>query len=43
VAAKNDGARPDAGLIRVARRVYNQRGVVVQEGETDHVVGRRPV
>ena len=42
VAAKKDGERPDAGLITVERRVVNQRGEVVQEGETDHVVGRRP-
>jgi acyl dehydratase len=42
VAAKKDGERPDAGLITVERRVFNQRGEVVQEGETDHVVGRRP-
>jgi hypothetical protein len=26
----------------VERRVVNQRGEVVQEGETDHLVGRRP-
>ena len=43
VAAKKDGERSDAGLITVERRVVNQRGEVVQEGETDHVVGRRPV
>jgi acyl dehydratase len=42
VAAKKEGERTDAGVITVERRVLNQRGEVVQEGETDHVVGRRP-
>ncbi|HEX9479757.1 MAG TPA: MaoC/PaaZ C-terminal domain-containing protein [Methylomirabilota bacterium] len=43
VAAKKEGERTDAGVITVERRVLNQRGEVVQEGETDHVVGRRPI
>ena len=42
VAAKKDGEQAGAGVVTVERRVLNQRGEVVQEGETDHVVGRRP-
>jgi hypothetical protein len=29
-------------VVTVERRVINQRGEVVQEGETDHAVARRP-
>lgn len=42
VTAKKDGEQPGWGVITVERRVVNQRGEVVQEGETDHAVGRRP-
>jgi 3-hydroxybutyryl-CoA dehydratase len=42
VTAKRDGEQPGWGVVTVARRVVNQRGEVVQEGETDHLVGRRP-
>jgi acyl dehydratase len=42
VTAKRDGEQPGWGVVSVARRVVNQRGEVVQEGETDHLVGRRP-
>ena len=42
VAAKKDGEQPAAGVVTVERRVVNQRGEVVQEGETEHVVDRRP-
>jgi acyl dehydratase len=42
VSAKRDGEQPGWGVVTVARRVVNQRGEVVQEGETDHLVGRRP-
>ena len=28
--------------VTVERRVVNQRGEIVQEGETEHVVARRP-
>ena len=42
VSAKKDGEQPRVGLITLERRVVNQRGEVVQEGETDHLVGRRP-
>jgi acyl dehydratase len=42
VTAKRDGEQPGWGVVTVARRVVNQRGEVVQEGDTDHLVGRRP-
>jgi len=42
VAAKEDGEQAGVGVVTVERRVINQRGEVVQEGETDHVVARRP-
>jgi acyl dehydratase len=42
VAAKHDGDQPGWGVVTVVRRVVNQRGEVVQEGETDQLVGRRP-
>ena len=42
VTAKKDGEPAAAGVVTVERRVMNQRGEVVQEGETDHVVARRP-
>jgi acyl dehydratase len=42
VTAKKEGDKPDRGLITLERRVLNQRGEVVQEGETDVMVERRP-
>lgn len=42
VTGKSDGEQAGWGVVTVARRVVNQRGEVVQEGETDHLVGRRP-
>jgi acyl dehydratase len=42
VTAKKDGDGRTAGVVTVERRVINQRGEVVQEGETDHAVARRP-
>ena len=42
VAAKRDGEQAGWGVVTVARRIVNQRGEVVQEGETDQLVGRRP-
>jgi len=42
IAAKHDGEKPESGLITMQRRVLNQHGEVVQEGETEHLVGRRP-
>ena len=42
VTGKRDGELAGWGVVTVARRVVNQRDEVVQEGETDHLVGRRP-
>jgi acyl dehydratase len=42
VIAKKETAKPDRGLITLERRVLNQRSEVVQEGETDLIVERRP-
>ena len=41
VAAKKDGPGPGRGTVTMARTVLNQRGEVVQEGETQHAVERR--
>ena len=41
VSAKDDGDKPDRGLITLQRTVVNQRGEVVQEGETDLLVEKR--
>ena len=41
IAAKTDGPDEGRGLVTVERRLLNQRGEVVQEGETEHVVERR--
>jgi len=35
------GAEPGEQLVTVERQVMNQRGEVVQEGETEHVLGSR--
>jgi acyl dehydratase len=42
VTAKRDTEKPDRGLVTVERRVLNQRDEIVQEGETDLMVERRP-
>jgi acyl dehydratase len=42
VLAKKETAKPDRGLITLERKVLNQRSEVVQEGETDLIVERRP-
>jgi acyl dehydratase len=42
VTGKQEAAKPDRGLVTLERRVLNQRDEVVQEGETDLVVERRP-
>jgi acyl dehydratase len=42
VSAKREADAPDRGLVTVERTVLNQRDEVVQEGETDLVVQRRP-
>ena len=41
IAGKRDGPDAGRGLVTVERRLVNQRGEVVQEGETEHVVERR--
>jgi acyl dehydratase len=41
VASKRETSKPDRGLITVERTVLNQRGEVVQEGQTDLLVERR--
>ena len=41
VTAKKETSKPDRGLVTVERTVVNQRGEVVQEGETDLIVERR--
>jgi len=41
IAGKRDGPDAGRGLVTVERRLLNQRGEVVQEGETEHVVERR--
>jgi acyl dehydratase len=42
VTAKKEASRADRGLLTVERQVLNQRDEVVQEGETDLMVERRP-
>jgi len=41
VIGKKETSKPDRGLIIVQRTVLNQRGEIVQEGETDLMVERR--
>ena len=41
VIAKKETAKPDRGVVTFARTVVNQRGEVVQEGETEIMVERR--
>ena len=42
VATKKETSSPGRGLITLERTVLNQRGEIVQEGETDLLVERRP-
>jgi len=42
VLAKTEAGKPDRGLVTVQRTVLNQRDEVVQEGETDLIVERKP-
>ena len=39
--AKKDAGEPGWGVVTMQRQVLNQRGEVVQEGETEHLVSRR--
>ncbi len=41
IGAKKDSDKPEWGLVTIERQVVNQLGEVVQEGETEHLVGRR--
>src|SRR5262245_54240175 len=41
VTAAREGDKPEWGVITVERRVVNQRGEVVQEGETELMIERR--
>jgi acyl dehydratase len=43
VSAKAEGSESAGGLVTLEHRVVNQRGEVVQEGETDHRPARRAV
>ena len=42
VLAKKEAGNPDRGLVAVQRTFLNQRDEVVQEGETDLIVERKP-
>jgi acyl dehydratase len=42
IATKKDGPDAGRGFVTVERELVNQLGEVVQEGETEHVVERRP-
>ena len=42
VTAKKETDQADRGIVSVERQILNQRDEVVQEGETDLVVERRP-
>jgi 3-hydroxybutyryl-CoA dehydratase len=42
IAAKKDGPEGSRGLVTVERELVNQLGEVVQAGETEHSVERRP-
>jgi acyl dehydratase len=42
VTAKDDAPKAGPGVVTVERRVLNQRDEVVQEGETEVLVERRP-
>src|SRR5262245_30091852 len=41
IASKKEADEPGWGLITMERQVVNQHDEVVQEGETEHMVGRR--
>jgi acyl dehydratase len=42
VVGKKDASKAECGLVTLARTVLNQRDEVVQEGETELMVERRP-
>ena len=41
VTGKKETSKPDRGIVTLERQVVNQRGEVVQEGETDLMVERK--
>ncbi len=41
VISKKETGKPDRGIVTLDRQVVNQKGEVVQEGETDVMVARR--
>ena len=41
VTAARESDKPEWGIIALERRVVNQRGELVQEGETEHLIERR--
>lgn len=41
VISKKETSKPDRGIVTLERQVINQKGEVVQEGETDLMVARR--
>lgn len=43
VTAKRETGKPDRGIVTLERQVINQKGEVVQEGETDVMVARRGI
>jgi acyl dehydratase len=42
VIGKKETSKPDQGIVILSRQVLNQRGELVQEGETDLMVARQP-
>lgn len=43
ITAKHDTAKPDRGVVVTVRKLVNQRGEVVQEGEVPLMIKRRPL
>jgi acyl dehydratase len=41
ITAKKETSKPDRGIVTVQRQVVNQRGDVVQEGDTELMIERR--
>jgi acyl dehydratase len=41
VSDKRETSKPDRGIVTVQRQVLNQRGELVQEGDTELMIERR--
>ena len=41
ITAKKETSKPDRGIVTVQRAVLNQRGELVQEGDTELMIERR--